>query len=825
MLGAMAAGLTIQVKDKASASVRQIGRAFEQFRAVAERAGKGLGMIAQGLGKMKLAGLALGAGLGFGAKKAMDFEAQMSAVRSVMQGVTAEQFAALTEKAKDLGATTSKSATQAAEGAELLARAGFSAGEVMSALGPTIRAAEADSIDLATAANLVANNVRAFGLNAAEAERVANVLAVTSAKTNTNMTQLGEGMKFVAPVANQLGIDIEDTSAALGLLANAGLQGTIGGTALKNMLLKLTDPTDEVRKQFIDMGIAVQTAEGNMLPLPQLVGNIAKGMHELKGNMKQSAFMAEAFGIRGQAAAANLTNAFGRMQEMVSDPRFGNVTQWELLQLQIRNSAGAAEEMAKIRLANLRGAFVLLSSAIEAVSVEFFTDVLKAATPGVNAVARGIARMAEGMRNYNKIVSGEYIATLEEADALNAQQTERFLQIGVGLKEAANSLTVMMEKVNEYKLAAFDAFGESSATVRWMTKWGTLSAVGIAAIGGIGAAAAFAFGPVISGLGLIAGGLGTLLVTAWPVTVAFGLIAGMLMATAAEGETFTERLERALFDLKTFWDQASTGFWQGYTAYIEPAFTEFKIAGLELWAALQPALETLGMAFGDATQDGVGFGRGLAAALAGVVRIGTGMVKMLTWVSNFVIKDWIAPLLRGFRQIIDGFTMVARGGDDMKKGLIMALKGTINLLLNTVFRPLKFVMLGTAYAMETLFPKTADAAKTLRNFLNAEDGTLLGRNAEDIQRDRESREESRAAAEARAAARERARAERPGDPNVEVVTPAPKVTASVNTTLEVDGKTFSRVNDEQEAELAERGGFRNQPWQRGAATGLPAGAR
>ncbi|NCC35708.1 MAG: phage tail tape measure protein, partial [Chloroflexia bacterium] len=234
-----------------------------------------------------LAGLASTAALigGFKAvvSTAADFQTAITRVGAV-SGASAHELDTLATVARDLGAKTSFSASQAAEGMQYLAMAGFSVNEVTAAMPGLLAAAAASQMDLGRTADIVSNVMTGFGLKAEEAGRVADVLVYTSNKANTNVEQLGHAMKYAAPVAAGLGISIEDTAAAIGRMSDAGIQGEMAGTALRGALIRLSAPSREAEALMRDLGMNLFTAEGAMKSLPEVVGEFE---HVLGGMTKQ----------------------------------------------------------------------------------------------------------------------------------------------------------------------------------------------------------------------------------------------------------------------------------------------------------------------------------------------------------------------------------------------------------------------------------------------------------------------------------------------------------------------------------------------------------
>lgn len=225
------------------ASTKKLSKGLGSARGMLSKFGKFAASPA-GMAIIAFTGLAVAIGLASKAimssvKEFMRFDAAMAEVKSIMLDMNGSEFDPLIEQAKHLGATTAFTAEQSAQGMANLARAGFKAAEITQALPAVLDLAAATSMELAEASDITAVAVRGFGLAASEAAHVADVLALGASKTNTTVSELGEGMSYVAPVAKQFGFTIEETVAMLGKLADAGIKSSKGGTALRTMMLKL----------------------------------------------------------------------------------------------------------------------------------------------------------------------------------------------------------------------------------------------------------------------------------------------------------------------------------------------------------------------------------------------------------------------------------------------------------------------------------------------------------------------------------------------------------------------------------------------------------
>ena len=191
------------------------------------------------------------------------------AMRSVQAktGATGEVLEKLSDQAREMGRTTVHSATEAARGQAFLAQAGFDANEVLSALPGTLNLATAGELELSRAADIASNVLTGFSLKVSAADRVVDVLALTAQSTNTNVEQMGDAMTYAAAVAAAAEADFEETAAAIGLLANAGFQGEMGGTALRGAMSKLLNPTKAAQKILDKLGVSAVTSTGALRPL------------------------------------------------------------------------------------------------------------------------------------------------------------------------------------------------------------------------------------------------------------------------------------------------------------------------------------------------------------------------------------------------------------------------------------------------------------------------------------------------------------------------------------------------------------------------------
>ena len=321
-----------QFASKIEKSTRRAAAATKSIGTAADQAGMGMGRAtkrAQGLSialnrlNRRLAGSTSGFRQLFlgvssfvilrGAIQTMaDFEQTMLAVRAVTNATTTE-FELLNKKARELGATTRFTANQAAEALLNLTRAGFSVQEALEAARPALDLAVSGFLDLGTAASFVVSSVRQFGLAAQDAAHVADVLVKAANSANVTVRDLGESLKLAGPIARQTQISLEETTAALGLLGDAGLRGTLAGTGLRRLFIGLSQDTPKVRRTLESMGITLDDVDVKVRGLAAVM----KTLREANISVIDAVNL---FSIRGATAALVLSEfavALGEDEKML----------------------------------------------------------------------------------------------------------------------------------------------------------------------------------------------------------------------------------------------------------------------------------------------------------------------------------------------------------------------------------------------------------------------------------------------------------------------------------------------------------------------------
>lgn len=372
--GIMAADGTIRISTELDSTKAQ--GAMAKFSGTAKSALKGVAAAAGA------ARTAISAMEGYAVKVGSSFEEGMSKV-SAISGAAGGDLEKLTDKAKEMGAKTKFSATEAASAFEYMAMAGWKTEDMLNGIEGIMNLAAASGEDLATTSDIVTDALTAFGMSASDSGRFADVLAAASSNANTNVGMMGETFKYVAPVAGALGFSVEDTAVAIGLMANSGIKASQAGTSLRSIMSRLAKPTDDVQIAMDALGISLTDSNGNMKSLNEVMGDLRKGFANLSEAEKAS--MAATIG--GQEAMSGLLAIVN-----ASDEDFRS------LQNAINNADGAAEAMAGTMQNNLKGSLTILGSALEGFGIQVYerlqTPLKKAVDEGtenVNRLARAFA--------------------------------------------------------------------------------------------------------------------------------------------------------------------------------------------------------------------------------------------------------------------------------------------------------------------------------------------------------------------------------------------------------------------------------------------------
>ena len=284
-----------------------------------------------------------------------DFEATMSRVKA-LANANNQEMEALTAKAKEMGAQSKFSGTESAEAFTYMAQAGWQVQDMIDGIGGIMSLAAADGLDLASTTDIVSNALTALGMTAKDTAEFADVLAVASSATNTDVSDLGEAFKYIAPVAGAMGYSIQDASVALGLMSNNAVKGSMAGTALKTALANMAAPTDNMAAAMKKYGISLTDSEGNMKTLKGVMDNLRSSL----GGLSETEQTAAASTIFGKEAMAGMLAIINTSEE-----------DYKKLTEAINDSRGAADRMAETMQDNLAGSLEQLGGAVETVQLSW----------------------------------------------------------------------------------------------------------------------------------------------------------------------------------------------------------------------------------------------------------------------------------------------------------------------------------------------------------------------------------------------------------------------------------------------------------------------
>lgn len=302
--------------------------------------------------------LAVGGGLAYATKTAMDFDAQMSKVGAI-SGANKDEFDRLRQSALDLGASTSLSASQVAQAQENLAAAGYNTNQIIAAMPGIINAATASGEDLALVSDTVSSAINSFGLAASDAGHVADVLAQAANDSAAGVEDMSYTFKYAAAPAHALGFSMEELSAATEIMANAGIRGEASGTSLRAALLRLVDPPKEAKAALKDLGVQVTDSHGKMRPFSNIIGQLNVKTADMTKAQKTAA-LSTIFGTEAVSGMLPVVEAgAGKMDKLTNA---------------LRHSDGASETAAKKMRDNLKGAIDELKGSFETAAITIGED-------------------------------------------------------------------------------------------------------------------------------------------------------------------------------------------------------------------------------------------------------------------------------------------------------------------------------------------------------------------------------------------------------------------------------------------------------------------
>lgn len=365
----------VKQADKSAVALQKIGATGEKMKSV--------GSSIEGAGKKLMPVTAAVGGLGAAAVKvAADFDSGMSQVAAV-SGATGKELDALREKAREMGAKTKFSASEAAEAMNYMAMAGWKTGDMLDGIEGIMNLAAASGEDLATTSDIVTDALTALGLSAKDSGHFADILAAASSNANTNVSMMGETFKYCAPVAGALGFTAEDTAEAIGLMANAGIKSSQAGTTMRTMLTSLTGEVTFVGDAFGELTVQTTNTDGSMRSLGEILADCRVAFSQ----MSESEQAANAEALVGKNAMS------GFLAVMNAAP-----ADIEKLNNAINNCDGTAEKMAETMQDNLAGQLTILKSQLEELAISIGEILM----PSIRQIVSWIQGLVDWLNGLNE---------------------------------------------------------------------------------------------------------------------------------------------------------------------------------------------------------------------------------------------------------------------------------------------------------------------------------------------------------------------------------------------------------------------------------------
>lgn len=349
-------------------------------------------MAIGGAGGMAAGGAAIALG-GRMASAGIDFDEQMSAVGAIARlDRASEAMGSLREQAKQLGATTSFSASEAASGMQFLAMAGFEANEILQTMPGMLDLAKAGATDLSTTADIASNVLSGFGKDASYMGTLGDILTATFTRSNVDLTMLGETMKYTAPIAKEFGASVADVAAMSGMLGNVGIQGSQAGTALRALFSRMSKPPKEAQDALDDLGVKTMDFNGNARNMVDILADLAQSTEGL-GSAQRLAKLTAIAGQEAGVAFATLIDQGGS----------GEITKF----IDVLNSSmGETTRVAKQMGDNASGDIKSFWSAVEGMNIAL-TDTNDAPLRNLIQSATGVVRSITGWVQTNpELASG-----------------------------------------------------------------------------------------------------------------------------------------------------------------------------------------------------------------------------------------------------------------------------------------------------------------------------------------------------------------------------------------------------------------------------------
>ena len=431
-----------KVIDDGAESAKQAGGIFSKF---GDDVAKGMAM-GFGIGVVDMVANATQMVVNF-AKESVtvgaEFEQAMANVKAIT-GSTGESFTQLTDFARDLGKTTMMSAQESAEAMSFLGMAGWDTTQIMAGLPNILNLTIASGRDFATVADIVSDNLTAFGMSADESGRYTDALAYAMSNANVNMDTLGESLKYIAPVASSAGFSMEETVSAVMALGDAGIKGSQAGTTLRTIMLNLTGANEKATAKLKELGVEIFDSEGKTRSFNAIIKDLEKALEGMTDAQKTATLNT----IVGKTAISGFSTLIGQGADKLNEYTTG-----------IRNSSGATQEMADTMGDTLQGKVKLFQSAVQELQISI-SDKLAPALKLMVDMGTGIINQFNGAEE--KL--GAFGVSLGDVST----RTQETLQPFADMRTEMNTLMMTTKSMGVTTSSTFEEM--STIAENWRTR-------------------------------------------------------------------------------------------------------------------------------------------------------------------------------------------------------------------------------------------------------------------------------------------------------------------------------------------------------------------
>lgn len=348
----------------------------------------------EGVGKSLLPVTAAITGIGtVGIKVASDFEKAMSGVQAIT-GATGADFETLREKAIELGATTSFSAGEVAEAMTEMAKAGWTTTQIIEGMAGVLDATAASGESLGTVSTIVADAITGFGLKAKDSTRVEDLMTQAANSGTIGVADLGESYKYVAPLAQSMGLSIEDVTTALSAMSMAGIKGSQAGTSLRTVLANMAKPSKTVATAMEELGLSITNSDGSFKSLDQIVKIMRSEFSGLTED--QQAYYATA--LAGKEGMSGLISLLNLTQD-----------EYDALSASMSNCSGIASETAAVMQDNLQSKVEQLGGSLESLAIklsEYVIPYLTGLVEKITAAVEAFTNLSPGVQKAILVIAG-----------------------------------------------------------------------------------------------------------------------------------------------------------------------------------------------------------------------------------------------------------------------------------------------------------------------------------------------------------------------------------------------------------------------------------